>query len=51
MAVSLQEFKEVFGKSLEEVKMNLESLFDPEVDITHLPDSGQTSRYPQIYFF
>ena len=36
MAVSLKEFKEVFEKSLEEVEMNLESLFDPEVDITRI---------------
>lgn len=36
IAVSLKEFKEVFEKSLEEVEMNLESLFDPEIDITRM---------------
>lgn len=32
--VSLKEFKEVFGRELDEVELNLEKLFDPEVDIT-----------------
>ncbi|PJZ70354.1 ATPase [Leptospira perolatii] len=30
---SLKEFKEVFGASLDEVELNLERLFDPEIDI------------------
>jgi MoxR-like ATPase len=36
MAVSRDEFLEIFGKELEEVELNLERLFDPEVDITRL---------------
>ncbi|MCZ8341895.1 MAG: AAA family ATPase [Leptospira sp.] len=31
--VGLDEFKKVFGKELEEVELNLEQLFDPEIDI------------------
>lgn len=31
--VGLEEFKSVFGKELEEVELNLEQLFDPEIDI------------------
>ncbi|BDA78428.1 ATPase [Leptospira kobayashii] len=33
MIMSLDEFKKVFGKELEEVELNLEQLFDPEIDI------------------
>lgn len=33
MVVSKEEFFDVFGKELEEVEMNLEKLFDPELDI------------------
>jgi MoxR-like ATPase len=33
MNISLSEFKEIFGKSLEETELNLEKLFDPEIDI------------------
>ncbi|MCC5816599.1 MAG: AAA family ATPase [Leptospira sp.] len=36
MVVSKEEFMEIFGKELEEVEMNLERLFDPEVDITRM---------------
>ncbi len=36
MNVSLKEFKDLFSKSLEEVEMNLESLFDPDLDITRM---------------
>ncbi|MBE7411693.1 MAG: AAA family ATPase [Leptospiraceae bacterium] len=32
--VSLSEFKSVFGKALEETELNLEKLFDPEIDIS-----------------
>ncbi|MCB1193494.1 MAG: AAA family ATPase [Leptospiraceae bacterium] len=32
--VTLKEFKEVFGKEIEEVELNLEKLFDPEIDIS-----------------
>jgi len=32
--VSLSEFKDVFGKALEETELNLEKLFDPEIDIS-----------------
>ncbi|MBE8432574.1 hypothetical protein IQB77_23140, partial [Leptospira interrogans serovar Pomona] len=34
--VSLKEFKEVFGQSLEEIELNLDRLFDPEIDITRM---------------
>ncbi|GBF49510.1 ATPase [Leptospira ryugenii] len=34
--VGLDEFKQVFGKELEEVELNLEQLFDPEVDIQRM---------------
>ena len=34
--VTLEEFKKEFGSSLESVEMNLERLFDPEIDITRL---------------
>lgn len=33
---SIKEFKEVFGRSLEEVELNLERLFDPEIDINRM---------------
>ncbi|TGN11987.1 AAA family ATPase [Leptospira ilyithenensis] len=33
MIMGLDEFKKVFGKELEEVELNLEQLFDPEIDI------------------
>lgn len=33
---NLKEFKEVFGRSLEEVELNLERLFDPEIDINRM---------------
>ncbi|HMZ58003.1 MAG TPA: AAA family ATPase [Leptospiraceae bacterium] len=33
MPVSKKEFWEIFGKELEETRMNLEKLFDPEIDI------------------
>jgi MoxR-like ATPase len=36
MVVSREEFIEIFGKELEEVELNLERLFDPEVDITRM---------------
>jgi MoxR-like ATPase len=36
MTVSLEEYKNLFSKSLEEVEMNLESLFDPDIDITRM---------------
>ncbi len=36
MLVSLEEFKKVFGKELEEVELNLEQLFDPEIDIQRI---------------
>lgn len=36
MVVSREEFMEVFGKELEEVEMNLDRLFEPEVDITRM---------------
>ncbi len=36
MIVSREEFLEIFGKELEEVEMNLELLFDPEVDISRI---------------
>lgn len=36
MVVSREEFLEIFGKELEEVELNLERLFDPEVDITRM---------------
>ena len=36
MSVSLSEYKDLFSKSLEEVEMNLESLFDPDIDITRM---------------
>jgi len=36
MMVSLDEFKKVFGKELEEVELNLEQLFDPEIDINRM---------------
>lgn len=36
MVVSKEEFMEIFGRELEEVEMNLERLFDPEVDITRM---------------
>lgn len=36
MVVTKEEFMDVFGKELEEVEMNLERLFDPEVDITRM---------------
>lgn len=32
--VSLEEFKKVFEHQMEEVELNLEKLFDPEIDIT-----------------
>ncbi|TGM57724.1 AAA family ATPase [Leptospira adleri] len=34
--VSLKEFKEVFGQSLEDIELNLDRLFDPEIDITRM---------------
>jgi MoxR-like ATPase len=34
MTVTRKEFQEVFGKELENTEMNLEKLFDPEIDIT-----------------
>ncbi|MCE9501872.1 MAG: AAA family ATPase, partial [Leptospira sp.] len=36
IAVSIAEFKEVFGKELDDVELNLEKLFDPEIDITRV---------------
>ncbi len=36
IAASLKEFKEVFGQSLEDVQLNLERLFDPEIDINRM---------------
>lgn len=38
IAVSLKEYKDVFEKSLDEVEMNLETLFDPDIDITRMYD-------------
>ncbi|MCB1179067.1 MAG: AAA family ATPase, partial [Leptospiraceae bacterium] len=36
MPVSRKEFQDVFGKELENTEMNLEKLFDPEIDITRM---------------
>ena len=42
MDVSLNEFRDVFGKQLEEVELNLEKLFDPQLDITRVyKDEGR----------
>jgi hypothetical protein len=38
MPVSRKEFIDVFGKELENVEMNLEKLFDPEIDINRIYD-------------
>ncbi|MCB1160504.1 MAG: ATPase, partial [Leptospiraceae bacterium] len=34
--VSLKEYKEIFGNQLDDVELNLEKLFDPEIDITRM---------------
>jgi len=36
MTVTRKEYMEIFGKELETVEMNLEKLFDPEIDITRV---------------
>ncbi len=42
MTVTRKEYMEIFGKELESVEMNLEKLFDPEIDITRVYE--QTGR-------
>ena len=36
MTVTRKEFMDIFGKELESIEMNLEKLFDPEIDITRI---------------
>jgi MoxR-like ATPase len=36
MTVTRKEYMEIFGKELESIEMNLEKLFDPEIDITRV---------------
>lgn len=40
LSVTVQEFKDVFGKELDDIEMNLEKLFDPEIDITRMYQSN-----------